>query len=391
MGTDAGTDIESGMAEAYHDNRVDYSNTVTVIVSQGYGMNLYAPVTTEAVLPGESYYFPHTLTNVGNGSDIYRLELSNTTDNWNSTLVKDDNFNGVHEAGETTPVENEVRLAEDAAYYFFVVLTAPADLREQETGSTTLGVAGSVSDGGIYLGANGLYYGGPDTGDSTVFAQVLYVDNNPPTISDLTINGRKRFPDDIISSRLRVESTILDDEPINVARIEIWLNNTLMYEGASSDWKGAYDEQSGKLEIELDPLDPGEYSFRIIAWDRTGNQVEQLTEPLYVNDPADIRIVGPPLNYPNPFAPLKDEKTALAYVLTTDAPVTIYIYNIIGSAVWRRTYNAFEEGGKAGYNEVTWNGRSDFKRVLGNGIYIFKVVHNNRVIGSGKITILDSK
>jgi hypothetical protein len=391
IGTVAGTSIEAGIAEVYHDNRVDYSNAVTVMVSQDYGLEFSTAQVAGTVIPGGSYYFPHTLTNVGNGSDIFTFELSNTTDNWSSTLVRDDNMNGIHEDSEITPVPNQVLLAEDANYYLFTVLSAPQYVAEQVTGTTTLRVSGSTDDGGTYLGANGAFYGGPDSAVSAVSAQVTHIDNTPPTISDLIINGRRRFAQDIVSSRLRIEATILDNEPRNVERIEIWMNDSLEYQGTSADWQNAYDEDSGFFEVELSPLEAGEYTFKIIVWDRAGNQAEEIIEPLYIYPPSDIRVIGPPVNYPNPFAPLKGEQTAIAYVLTTDVDITIYIFDITGTTVWRRTFEAFEEGGKAGYNEVIWNGYSDFGKVLGNGIYIFKIVHKKNVIGDGKSTILDSR
>jgi hypothetical protein len=385
----AGTEIEIGRAEVFHDSQVSYSDELSISVSQDYGLNLVTPEVVGPVSPGGSYYFPHILSNVGNGSDQFGFELSGTTTDWSTTLVRDDNRNGIHEGSETSPVENPVTLAEDATYYFFVVLTAPENAASDATGQTTLTSSGSVDDGGTYLGANGSYYGGPDSGLSSVLARVVWVDTTPPSISNLIINGRKRFAEDIISSRLKIEATVTDDEPRNVAKIEVWIDDSLKYQGTTADWKDAYDMESGKFEVELSQLDPGEYSFKIIAWDRIGNKAEESISPLYVSSPTDIRVVGPPLNFPNPFAPLKGEKTAIAYVLATDMDITLYIYDLVGSPVWKRNYHAFEEGGKAGYNEIVWSGRTDFGQIAGNGIYICKIVHHNKVIARLKVTVLD--
>jgi hypothetical protein len=43
-----------------------------------------------------------------------------------------------------------------------VVLTPPAKVAKGAVGRTTLVVAGSVDDGGVYQGTNGFFYGGPD-------------------------------------------------------------------------------------------------------------------------------------------------------------------------------------------------------------------------------------
>lgn len=391
VGTVAGTNLVVGRAEVHHDGRTEYSNSLSIVVAQDYGLNLATPEVIAALVPGESYYYPHTLTNIGNGSDSYKFELSNTTDKWSSTLIKDENFNGIHEDTENTPVATEVILAEDANYYFFVDLTAPADLRELAAGSTTLRVSGTVDDGAAYLGANGYYYGGPDEAGSTLHAQVVYVDTTAPTISDLHLNGRKRFSEDIISPVVRVQATILDDETENVERIEVYFDDLLQFSCSRDNWKGAYDQESGKFERTLAPLKTGEHSFKIIAYDCSGNQAQETISPLHVYDPNDKRVIGSPVNHPNPFQPLKGEKTHIAYVLTTDMDITLYIHDIRGSVVWKRTYPAFEEGGKAGYNEILWSGATDFGPVLGNGIYIFKMVNDKKIIGRGKITILDYK
>jgi len=387
IGTRAGTEIEIGSAEVYHDNRTDYSNLLSLSVSQDYGLDLETPSPSGTVDPGASFYSPHILTNVGNGSEIYSLELSGTTDQWSSTLTKDDNLNGQREADENSPADTDLPLAEDATYNFFVVLTAPAYPPQVITGYTTLLSTGKITDGSAYVGANGSTYGGPDNMQSKVSAKLSHVDTTPPAISNLIINNRKRFPEDIISSRPKIKCNILDDQPNNVGKIEVSFNDSLLYEGTSSDWKGAYNEVSGDFALSDLNLLPATYTLKIKAFDKTGNEAQETLTPLYVRD--DIAIVTAPLNYPNPFKPLKGETTSLAYVLSKDVDVILYIYNIKASAVCRRNYKAFEEGGMAGYNELVWDGRSDFNEIQGNGIYIFKIVHNQKVLGTGKITILD--
>jgi hypothetical protein len=394
IGTVAGTNIVVGRAAVYHDFRVDYSNELSLFVAQGYGLNLATPEGTRPVPPGGSCYFPYTLTNVGNGSDIYSLRLSDTTSRWSSTLVKDENYNGIRDPSENTPAESEVILAEDASYYFFVVLTAPssATATKEESGATTFYVSGKVNDGTGYYGANGLFYGGPDNASSLNSARVTFADINPPTVSDLTLNDRRRFPKDIISARIKVKAKILDDVPKNVGRIEIWFNDSLKYSGTPEDWKGSYNEESGQFEVDLPELAPGEYTFKIVAFDKLNNQAQESIAQLKVPSPSEeVGMIGDPLTYPNPFSPLKGEKTNFAYVLSRDAEITIFIYNILGQALWKKTFRAGEEGGKAGYNEVGWAGISDFGDILGNGIYIYKFVYNNKVIGKGKLTVLDRK
>jgi flagellar hook assembly protein FlgD len=372
----------------YHDNRVDYSNEISVAVGQYFGVTLSTSEGRGQVAPGGSYYCPHTIANIGNGSDLYKMELSDTTSRWTSTLIKDENQNGIHDSSENTPVPNEVPLAEDANYMFFVVLTAPIDAVIDSIGSVKFKVSGLAAASVPYQGANGIIYGGPDTANSLVSAQVTRVDN-PPTISNFILDGRKRYAEDIISAKPTVKAKITDDLPQNMSKIELTVNDAQVFQFTSADWKGAYDEASGEFSYQLGPLTAGTYSIKLAAFDKSNNSATESIDPLYVRE--DTGMIGKPINHPNPFRPLKGENTYIAYTLSTDMGVTLYIYDIRGSLLWKRTYQPFEEGGKAGYNEVPWSGKSDYSQVLGNGIYIFKIVHNNQVIGSGKIAILDTK
>lgn len=392
IGTVAGTNIVVGRAAVYHDFRVDYSNELALSVAQGYGLNLVTPEGMRSVSPGESAYFPLTLTNVGNGSDIYSLRLRDTSGGWSSTLVRDDNLNGIRDASENTPVEPEVTLAEDAIYKFFAVLAAPSAATAGVVGVTTFYVAGRRSDGAGYYGANGLFYGGPDRAEAQAAAKVTLADMNPPAIANLTLNGHRRFARDIVSAVIRVKARITDDIPGNVGKIEIWMNDTLKFSCSAGDWKGAYNEESGEFEFELPGLAPGEYTFKIVAADKLGNRAQESIAQLKVPSPSEeVGMIGDPLNYPNPFSPLKGEKTYFAYVLSRDAEITIFLYNILGQPLWKKTFRAGEEGGKAGYNEMGWGALSDFGDILGNGIYIYKFVYNNKIIGRGKLTVLDRK
>ena len=45
-------------------------------------------------------------------------------------------------------------------------------------------------------------------------------------------------------------------------------------------------------------------------------------------------------------------------------------------------------GGKAGYNEVSWDAKSDSGEFIGNGMYLYFVVAGSNVIGKGKMVTL---
>jgi hypothetical protein len=108
---------------------------------------------------------------------------------------------------------------------------------------------------------------------------------------------------------------------------------------------------------------------------------------------GSVQVIGMPLNYPNPFKPLStdpsENTTVINYTLSVDAPITVIVYDITGHEVLRRTAPAGTNGGRAGVNTISWNGRTLFGDVGANGMYVYKIISGNRVISSGKIVVLD--
>ena len=66
-----------------------------------------------------------------------------------------------------------------------------------------------------------------------------------------------------------------------------------------------------------------------------------------------------------------------------------YIFDIRGVLIKKTNYPSGSMGGKAGYDEVTWDGKDDFGSTVGNGIYPFRIVAGGRVLGRGKIAVLE--
>ena len=102
-----------------------------------------------------------------------------------------------------------------------------------------------------------------------------------------------------------------------------------------------------------------------------------------------VELVGPTLAYPTPFKPLSGNIATVSYTLSTNANVSVYMYDISGQLLLTKKFSSGTAGGRAGYNQFTWNGRSDFGRIVGNGIYIYKIITSGRSIGTGKIVVMD--
>jgi hypothetical protein len=391
VGVSAGTEISTEAEVAWSGHRVTVKSPV-ILVEQIHGLALSTKETSASLAAGSTFYSPHALTNIGNGSEMIHLSLSDTTDDFISSLVWDANGDGL---------PPDILLAEDASYNFFVALTSPLRAPKNLKGKTIFKAACAGVDGDAYIGADGRTYGGPDSAASTVRLTVSEPhDTTPPAISDFLINKKRRLPKDTISASVEVEATITDDITDNIGLVVLiisWLGPAGVEGPAASSVRLSspnpgvfFDRDTGKFRyVSPKPIQTGSYDFTLQAEDKSGNGTFESVTPLYVNPPDKVEIIGLVVNYPNPFKPLKGEEASLAYNLSVDATLTLYLFDITGSAVWKRTYLAGYEGGMAGYNEVTFNGFSDFGEVLGNGIYLLRIVHNGKVIGNGRITVLD--
>ena len=127
----AGTVIGNAASATYKDNtnvvRQVTSNVVTTVVQQVYGFTLVAD-RTASVAPGGQAFFPHTVTNTGNGSDSYTLSVVNKTgDNFDLSslhLYADLNQDGIPD-NTTDLAGTAIPLGAGGEYHFVVVGTAP--------------------------------------------------------------------------------------------------------------------------------------------------------------------------------------------------------------------------------------------------------------------------
>jgi len=92
-------------------------------------------------------------------------------------------------------------------------------------------------------------------------------------------------------------------------------------------------------------------------------------------------------NQPNPFK-AGIGKTYMVYDLKQPSNVTITIYDLLGQEVWRKSYEAGENGGRKENNIIPWDGRNLSGKVVANGGYICRiwVERENRYM-VGKIAV----
>lgn len=142
----AGTVIGNQASATYTDasgiNRSVTSNIVQSIVQQVASLTLTANG-AQTSTPGSVVYYPHTVTNTGNGTDTFNLTAVNGS-GFNMTNIQIYADNG---SGQPTgaPITSSGALAAGAAFKFVVVATVPTSATAGQTNTLTV-TAVSVFD-----------------------------------------------------------------------------------------------------------------------------------------------------------------------------------------------------------------------------------------------------
>jgi uncharacterized repeat protein (TIGR01451 family) len=126
---------------------------VTTTVEQVYGLSHLPQPADKSGTYNTTIYYTYWLRNMGNGTDTIGLTTSNS---WPSTIIQDDNQDGIHQATETTTI-TQLILAPNEFNYFFLAVQIPATATTGEQSTTTLTAkdqSGSGADDG---------WGDPDT------------------------------------------------------------------------------------------------------------------------------------------------------------------------------------------------------------------------------------
>jgi uncharacterized repeat protein (TIGR01451 family) len=146
----AGTTIGNAASATYKDasgtDRAATSNTVTTVVQQVASFTIVAN-RTATVSPGGQVFFPHIVTNTGNGNETYTIGAANATgDNFDLTgltVYADADKNGIPD--NTTPITTTGILASGASFGFVVVGSAPGSATAAQTANVTVSAVGSIA------------------------------------------------------------------------------------------------------------------------------------------------------------------------------------------------------------------------------------------------------
>lgn len=133
----------------------------------------------------------------------------------------------------------------------------------------------------------------------------------------------------------------------------------------------------------------GTYILRLTVTDYAG-QTSTDTINITINNSSsgNKTTTGTSYSSPNPFNPQTQSQTYIAYNLSNNFNTSVYLFDITGKLIFRRTFVAGEDGGKAGKNMVPWDGTNNFGEKVTNGVYFYKIVSDNSILTSGKLIIL---
>jgi hypothetical protein len=149
------------------------------------------------------------------------------------------------------------------------------------------------------------------------------------------------------------------------------------------------------LSINGPLADPHIYFWDGIKWSTEGITLVSYTNTLLTFTTTHFTTFAPmaaiPSNLvrfgPNPYNP-SSGSGRFWYWLSEDKETTIYLADLGGTVVWKATYPAGGNGGKANENNVAYDGKTAWGDALGNGVYIYKIVQDGKAIGGGKIAVI---
>ena len=144
----AGTSIQNVAAATYVNSggpQAINTNTVQITVGQVASFTLTASQTRTAV-PSSTVYFPHTLTNTGNGADTFDLSFTNDAGTFNFTSIVlhiDADGNGVPD--NLVPLASTGSIASGAQFRFVVAAAVPAAAIAGQTDQLTVRASGNAA------------------------------------------------------------------------------------------------------------------------------------------------------------------------------------------------------------------------------------------------------
>ncbi len=304
-------------------------------------------------------------------------------------------------------------------------IEAPSDLEPVTTSSTSITVKAAGTFSNLTLGSSGILIenltDGTNSGwikaDSWTFSGLLPGTEygfrvksrngdgieNPASVSKVVSTtsispisvysaGVQLRDGDTVSSRLAFSGIASTTEALDASSVRIYLDGSLVSDGTHSyydSFEQALDRATISYSVRT-PLAAGIHTLSITATGSGGSLFEaSLVDLRVASETGSQGIIGAVLAHPNPYDP-SSGSARITYNLEKDSAVALYIFGVNGRLVLKREFLSGSNGGKAGFNDVTWDGKDDFGNELGNGVYAVRIVDKAgmKVIGKSKIAII---
>ena len=192
-------------------------------------------------------------------------------------------------------------------------------------------------------------------------------DQGGPTIEITALDAAGEVrPEDYLPIEPRFRISFEDTSGVDSKSIEMAItgSNLSLKEGVDSRFvvQRSETERSVTLIFQPEALTDDAYVFEVSARDRVGNGPSRKSIAFQVS--SDLRIERV-LAYPNPMS----TGTAFTYVLSQPSRVVVRVYTIAG-----RLIRVLEDAtGRAGYNQLPWDGLDEGGHVPANGTYLYTV------------------
>lgn len=201
-GTSIGNQASATYTDASNVVRTATSNTIQTVVQQVGSLSLTS-TQTKVVAPGGTVYYPHTLTNTGNGADTFSLGAvdagTGTITFSNLAIYPDANGDGVPD--NFGAITSSGALAPGASFTFIVAATVPGSVTSSDAETITVSAASAfdatknsantdtvtISSNAIINMTKSVSPGTADAGTGPVTYTLTYTNTGNATATDLTI------------------------------------------------------------------------------------------------------------------------------------------------------------------------------------------------------------
>jgi hypothetical protein len=226
---------------------------------------------------------------------------------------------------------------------------------------------------------------------------LLFQGTAPPSIVDVRIDGGTVINGDFISNSPVLTASLYDNSGIWDASVVVDGVDRTADVSFVPELPANTIHAPASLTLNIGSLSPvGTHSITIEATDGESLVTWEVSGLVASGGGGVAMRAGYPVIFPSVFKPTTgsagpqgDRTLRLAYDLTVNAPITVVIVDISGKKVFTRKFSSGTNGGRAGYNEVQWNGTMDYGGIIGNGIYPYKIISGNKILARGHVVVFD--